>query len=353
MLAKSAPSQKIKKDKTAHYIVGARYDWAFFILAPLWALGLGLLLGWTPLGTPRYPLFGRSESTLSIFSGIFTASHLFIVFFRSHGNATIFKTYPKRFVWVPLILFSAMMLSSWVLIAAFVISVWWDVYHSGLQTFGLGRIYDSKYNADCQTGRMLDYGLNLVLYAAPIFAGVSFADHVVHFQEFYGVGSPKLGALAELLMAQRPVWAWLAAGITVPYLFYYLWAYRNLSKRGYVISRQKIALLVSTALCSVWAWGFNPFGQAFFIMNFFHSLQYFALVAHTEQSSLEKRLGLSGFEWKKLAICLLIVITAAAYGVWAEFCGESNHTAFSLLITVSLLHFWYDGFIWSVRKRQI
>jgi hypothetical protein len=27
--------------------------------------------------------------------------------------------------------------------------------------------------------------------------------------------------------------------------------------------------------------------------------------------------------------------------------------AMAVGITVSLLHFWYDGFIWSVRKREV
>jgi hypothetical protein len=37
-------------------------------------------------------------------------------------------------------------------------------------------------------------------------------------------------------------------------------------------------LLFLTGVCSIYAWGFNPFGLAFFIMNVFHAWQYFALI---------------------------------------------------------------------------
>ena len=335
------------------YLVNAAYDWSLIILAPLWALLLGLALGLTPLGVPRYPLFGRTESSLSLFSGVFTMAHLSIVFFRSHANPSIFKLYPRRFVLVPLLLFTALMLSSWVLVFAFIVSVWWDVYHSGLQTFGFGRLYDARHNADRDAGRSLDRGFNLILYTGPIFAGASLFQHVEHFREFADVGSPKLAALADSIMSRQPVWTALTIGIAVPYLLYYVWGYYRLIRKGYVVSREKVALYLATGLCSVWAWGFNPFGQAFFIMNFFHSLQYFALVGHTERPHLTERLGLSGFRWGRAFTFSAIIFLGVVYGIWAQFRGQSNHLSFSILIAVSLLHFWYDSFIWSVRKGQV
>ena len=49
----------------------------------------------------------------------------------------------------------------------------------------------------------------------------------------------------------------------------------------------------------------------------------------------------------------LFLAIGTAYGVWAEMCDADNHFFFNLVIVVSLMHFWYDGFIWSVRKRQV
>ena len=46
-------------------------------------------------------------------------------------------------------------------------------------------------------------------------------------------------------------------------------------------------------------------------------------------------------------------MTAIVYGLWAELWGQSNHYAMSVLLTVSIMHFWYDGFVWSVRKKDV
>ena len=74
--------------------------------------------------------------------GVIIHAHIVVVFFRSHGNPGIFKTHRFRFIAVPIILFSAMLVSEWVLISVAVLFTFWDVYHSGAQTFGFGRIYD-------------------------------------------------------------------------------------------------------------------------------------------------------------------------------------------------------------------
>jgi hypothetical protein len=32
--------------------------------------------------------------------------------------------------------------------------------------------------------------------------------------------------------------------------------------------------------------------------------------------------------------------------------GDARHL-WAITIVVSLMHFWYDGFVWSVRRREI
>jgi hypothetical protein len=58
--------------------------------------------------------------------------------------------------------------------------------------------------------------------------------------------------------------------------------------------------------------------------------------------------------WGEAAALAVMVAVAAAYGVWAEFV-ESDEQRFALCVTlvVSLMHFWYDGFIWSVRRQEV
>ena len=140
--------------------------------------------------------------------------------------------------------------------------------------------------------------------------------------------------------------------IGLPFILYYLLRYALMVRSGYHVSAQKVVLLTSTAACSIYAWTFNPFGQAFFIMNFFHALQYFALVWHIEKSNMTRvfRVGPS-----RLAIPLtfaLFLAVGGAYGFFAEVFADVG-VLLSITLVVSIMHFWWDGFIWSVRKKQV
>jgi hypothetical protein len=42
-----------------------------------------------------------------------------------------------------------------------------------------------------------------------------------------------------------------------------------------------------------------------------------------------------------------------AYGVAAELLDPDLESLWALTLVVSLMHFWYDGFIWSVGRQQV
>ena len=52
------------------------------------------------------------------------------------------------------------------------------------------------------------------------------------------------------------------------------------------MSWQKVWLLIITSVVSIYCWGFHSFIDAFWVMNFFHALQYFAIVAFAEKMNL-------------------------------------------------------------------
>ena len=124
----------------------------------------------------------------------------------------------------------------------------------------------------------------------------------------------------------------------------YIYAYLKLSQRGYQVSYLKVALLVITGLCSLVFWGFNTFGEAFFVMNFFHAVQYFALVWWAEQKNLTRLSHKVSHRLSRGLVFCFFIIIAVAYGLWAEL-AETTRFSFAVMTTVSLLHFWYDGFI--------
>ena len=340
------------------YIVSAAYDNIFFITAPLSALALGVLVYVSSLPSIKIRIFSHEGSPDAIFLGSFIMAHLFIVFFRSNGNKKIYGLYPYRFTVVPLVLFAAMCLSTWVTITAAVLATWWDVYHSSLQTFGLSRIYDARVGNDMNVGRRLDYVLNLLLYAGPVFAGVNLMAHTKDFQQYDIVRAILFAHLGDAIDARQSYLRFVVIAFGVPFILYYLYSYWRHSKQGYKVSPQKVALLASTAVVSIYSWGFNSIAQAFFIMNFFHAFQYFGLVWWSEKKSMMSLFRLSGVAWGKWAALALFLAIGFGYGVWAEVTDAGTVASgldlgFNATIVVSLMHFWYDGFIWSVRKSQV
>jgi hypothetical protein len=271
---------------------------------------------------------------------------------RSHGNRAVFATHPWRFTAVPVALLAAMTASPWIAVSVSVLATFWDVYHSALQTFGLGRIYDARRGNDPRVGRSLDRWLNLLLYVGPILAGATLMNHVKDFNEFEAVGSAFFTAIPAWVASRQRYLTWAVLLGAPPFIAWYVWSYWRLHRAGYRVSREKVALFASTALCSVYAWGLNPLGEAFFIMNLFHAVQYFALVWWVEGGTLVGLFRLGRVPGARLVALALLVVLALGYGLWATAFATPGVWLNATLV-VSIMHFWYDGFIWSVRQKQI
>jgi hypothetical protein len=335
------------------YIAGPWYDHVFFILSPLAALGVGVLAvqagGYQTLLSGRGATGALMRVALPTFLGsALTHAHLVAVFFRSHANRRIFATHRLRFTVVPVALLAAALLSQWVFVILSVLTVWWDVYHSSLQTFGLGRIYDQRHGNDPQAGRRADYLFNLLLYAGPVLAGVNLAQHLASFEKFRGVGGDVLAAWAAAVLQRADVVRTMVLAIGLPGLAAYLVYYAALARGGYRFPRRKLWLYGTTAFCAIAAWGFGSFGEAFLIMNFFHAVQYLAIVWWTERSNLAALFRSS----TPVALGLFLILTGV-YGFWRAWEPWHVQATIALGNVVSLMHFWYDGFVWSVRKGQV
>ncbi|MDP6831646.1 MAG: hypothetical protein QF512_11840 [Alphaproteobacteria bacterium] len=342
-------SQPVAAAPVSKYIVSPGFDLSFFILAPILALLVGGVLPQTPLNNES-KYFG--DTWISLFLAVFVMSHLIITAFRSHGNPRIFHSFPLRFTIVPVVLFLAMGFSLWAIVIVSVLATFWDVYHSSMQTFGIGRIYDMKAGNEPLAGRRLDITLNILLYAGPIAAGATLMDHINDFSEFERVGSLFFTEIPAYVEFNSGILRVLVLGAGVPFLCYYVYAYWNLSRQGYSVSYQKVALLTFTGICSLFAWGFNPFGMAFFIMNFMHAWQYFAIVWWSDRASIERVFRLRGKPRAGLAALVLLITVGLVYGLIAGLYNGKNDWVFSAFLVVSVMHFWYDGFIWSVKRKQ-
>lgn len=332
------------------FIVGPVYDWLFFLASPMLSLLLGILVADSSLANGVHTLAGEQDTFVGFFIGATIHAHLVAVFVRSHGNPAIRSRFPIRFFVVPVVLWLAIVASPWVAVASTVVATWWDVWHSGAQTFGFARIYERNAGTPPELGRRLDFWLNQLLYAGPILAGATLFDHLDDFGEFASVGDALFSSVPARVGAHRAwlTWAVLIAGTA--FLLGYVLAYWRLARRGWRPSWIKVWLLASTGAVSIYTWGFNSWGQAFLIMNLFHAVQYLGLVWAMEGKRFAGWVRLSGAP--RVAV-LLFVGLVAAYGLGVQMLDSGLTGLWAVTIVVSLMHFWYDAFVWSVRKAQI
>jgi hypothetical protein len=334
------------------YIVSRAYDWWFFLAPPMLSLALGILISGSPLLTQQEWLIGTEDDTLvGFFIGTVIHAHLVAVFFRSHGNASIRKLYPIRFFIVPVVLWLAIVVSPWLAVASTIVATFWDVWHSGAQTFGFARIYERNQGTPPELGRRLDFWLQQLLYAGPILAGATLMDHVGSFSRFEDIGDLFFAAVPAAVEGHRRYLTYGVLAVGTLIIAAYVIVYWRLAKRGdWKPPWLKLWLVGSTGFVSIYTWGFNSWGQAFLIMNLFHAVQYLALVWAMEKKRISELMRLGQRPSWALAIYLGSVV---AYGFGVQALDSDLTLLWAITIVVSLMHFWYDAFVWSVRRAQV
>ena len=340
-------------NKPSPYIVGPVYDWAFFLLPPLLALGLGVAISGTAFSGEPLGLWGYEKTRAGLLAGTLIHAHLVAVFFRSHGNPALFRRFPLRFLLVPVLAWAVIRGSHAVAAAATVLATFWDVWHSGLQTFGFARIYDRNGGNPPQLARRLDFWLNHLLYAGPILAGATMLDHFRSFEALGDVGLTFFTAVPAFMSATHRAWTLGVVTTGGAFLAFYLLVQWHLYRRGHRPSFQKVFLLVTTGACSIYCWGFDSWGEAFFIMNLLHAVQYLALVWATERERIRERLRLGRWRASAPMAAAVFLGSVLAYGMGAELLNPDLESLWALTLVVSLMHFWYDGFIWSVGRAEV
>jgi hypothetical protein len=332
------------------YIVGPIYDWVFFLGAPMLSLALGIFVSGTWLTYETRTLGMEDDTLVGFFIGTVIHAHLVAVFFRSHGNPSIRALYPIRFFVVPIVLYAAIVISPWIAVAATVVATFWDVWHSGAQTFGFARIYDRNHGTPPELGRRLDFWLHQLNYAGPILAGATLMDHFRTFDGFESVGDVFFAAVPARVSGIASTLTWIVLSAGIAFLVFYVLSYWRLAQRGYRPPWLKVWLVCSTSFVSIYSWGFNSWGQAFLIMNLFHGVQYLALVWAMEQKRIAALVRMPKHPRIVLALYLGSVF---AYGLGVQSLDADITTLWAITIVVSIMHFWYDAFVWSVRKAQI
>jgi hypothetical protein len=234
-----------------------------------------------------------------------------------------------------------------------VIAFFWDVYHTAQQNFGLARIYDAKAGDTKGATRTLDRLFCHVMYLGPIMAGASFFEHLKALEDFRMIGLAAFAALPQQAEGYGGAIRTIALVLMSAACVIYVGAQWRLMRRGHAVSPHKILLMTSTVAVQILAWGFAPPAVAFMAINLYHALQYFGIVWRQEGSRAATHMGLERPDFTRPAALAVIIVAPILYGLLATAAPFQWNALGALFLSVSLLHFWMDGFIWSVRKKTV
>ena len=329
-------------------IMGPRRDALFFWGAPL--VALLAVKAWLGLAALQSAATGDNmANALVTFSIIITYGHLIAVVPRAYLNKDVFAAHRMRLTVVPVALIAALMLSPTAFALLGAVAIFWDVHHSAMQNFGLARIYDLKAGNMSERLRRTDLRLNWFLYVGPLAAGACLMLHLHALDRMSDTSLATIAQLPGVLQGQLSTITMIATGLWALAIGAAVVDYRRAMAEGYRIPPHKLALIVTTGFVSLIAWGFSSPLVAFVSINIYHAVQYFALVWLKEGARM-KTVMPSGRWTAAIIFGALCALFGIAYSVAAV---ANIRWLGAIFLACSLLHFWYDGFVWSVRKREV
>lgn len=335
------------------YISSRRYDYAFIIGAPLIALLFIVLTCEPRLQSGEFLYNPKTPIWLIIGSNFLTHSHIMLVFLRSHGNISVLKRFPYRFSLIPLFMLSAMWASPVLFSVTGFIAVYWDEWHSLMQTFGFGRIYDAKIGNDVNVGRKLDMGLCFVLGLLPHVILLTFIPEDVRTQglvSYLDLEPDHAEKYGHFFFSLRGTLIYFGIG----YIIFYASEYYKLIQKGYKYSTNKFILFTMTGLSAGIMASFYTVADAAYFGNIYHALQYYFIVYISEGERISGNFGVKK-ENKVANVLFYIFVVLSGCVLFAIVRQKTEGLGLlgAFWILTSLLHFWYDGFIWSVRKKDV
>jgi Tfp pilus assembly protein PilF len=326
---------------------------------------LWILNSWRDLilyvGTPLLilPVFALAQSRWSpqdiyLFVAAFGAmGHHLPGMIRAYGDRALFERFRWRFIFAPLfLLVTCVAFYWWELKGIILVVFFWGVWHGMMQTYGFCRIYDAKTGSFAGLNRRLDFWLCAIWFAtAVVLSPMRMTDTL---DVFYSSGGPFIQPW--ILHAVQCGFVFLALAVSILFVANFIWMWTQAKRPNPV----KLVLLITSI--SFW-WYCNNLvsnllvGIALF--EVFHDVQYLSLVWIYNRNRVEKDQNIGGFMRfifrRSGSLVGLYLGLIFAYGSLAYFNSQLQIETIKRVLTgvvsaSTLLHFYYDGFIWKVRE---
>ena len=307
-----------------------------------------------PLATLAKFRFSIEEISLYVAAFGATGHHL-PGMMRAYGDRDLFQRYRIRFILAPLFLLTVCMLfAHWDLAGLSVIVLLWGLWHGLAQVYGFLRIYDAKARLFTPLTARLDMLMCVAWFGAGLLH--SPGRMVTVLETFYKSGGPLLPP--SDVHAFQTAWSIGTAAVTVAFLAHLLGQWR----RGQKPNPVKLVLMISSF--SFWWYAMVGINNAILgvaLFEIFHDVQYLSIVWVYNRKRAGRVPGVGTFTQflfrrggLMIGLYVGLVFGYGYIGLMPELIDEKTitHSLFGLLSASSLLHFYYDGFIWKVREKS-
>lgn len=329
---------------TRRWIISSRVDQLLILLTPLLAVPAVLLL--------NSPWLGVNAATISlIVTAFFATGHHLPGLIRAYGDRELFERFKLRFLLAPpLILLAYFPLYTYHFDLYRLIILCWATWHGLMQLYGFVRIYDAKVGSISRTTARWDWLVCLLGFITPQLFRPDTLSGVL--RNWYSAGGPMIPPLA-LEIAR---WGFL--GMTGIAVLGFGLTYVIQLRRGPAPNPLKLLMLVS----GIGTWWFAMYyvenlviGVALF--DICHDVQYLAIVWLYNCRRVGSNADLGRFMRyvfrRGMVLLYLGLITAyGAIGLLGPLVADETISRFfyGVLFTSTILHYYYDGFIWKVRE---
>jgi hypothetical protein len=325
------------------WIISPVYDLAYLIAAPLAILPL-VSLAAQNLSSEQIWLFAASFASIG---------HHLPGFLRAYGDRELFQRFRWRFLLMPPLILAVVALVMWQeLHTVEVLLLFWATWHVLMQTYGFMRIYDLKRGLAHPTAARLD----LLVCVSAFAAGFVFSDGRMFglMEALWKSGVPLVDA--RWLSLARWLCGSFAVAVLVVYTLHVLRSRRQgvpYIKIIFAISNAGLYWFVGTVTTDL------LIGIAIF--EIFHALQYNAVVWTYNRRAVSQnpeRFGVLRFlfhdRWVLVGIYVAAIAAFGSMRYWSDEVSDPVVKAalLALLTTSTMLHFYFDGFIWKVSERK-
>jgi hypothetical protein len=335
------------------YIVDRRQDYVWFLGLPLAALAFALVSG-------QY-LPGAALAAIALWV---TIPHHFVTWLRIYGSPSEFARFKERFIWGPVLLIGfTYLLLHYAPLSLVLIVTLWDHQHSLMQQYGFARVYDFKAKTGAPSTAKFDLYFSWIFFVNMLVVSPLFSTLWVRMLHEWHVPISAAGVQT----VHQISWT-IAIVYGVVWLGHIAW---TLSK-GYALNPLKYAFLG----VSYFLWYFTSFTTEYLLVyavahRIMHGVQYIVMVYYYNRHKVERGAGDSTIinYVAKPGNIKAFLLMCAAYALVFHALSEGHVRDFgfgivgfntnfdlfsySLLSSFALIHYYYDAFIWKVRKKEV